>query len=60
MKPATEFKEISGRFEPINDMLLVCRNKARSGNDANLLALVEAVQAVSNELRDLERRMLAE
>jgi hypothetical protein len=58
MKFATEFAEIDGRFQPINDMLSICRQKARATHDADYLALVRAVQALSNEVRDLERNLL--
>lgn len=60
MKLATEFDEISGRFQPINDMLSVCRKKAEATKDADYSALVQAVQALSNEVRNLERSLLAE
>ena len=58
MKFATEFEEINGRFQPINDMLSICRQKARATHDPDYLALVRAVQALSNEVRDLERNLL--
>ena len=58
MKLAAEFDEINGRFQPINDMLNVCRERARAANDTDYLALLKAVQALSNELRDLERSLL--
>ena len=46
------------RALPINDMLSICREKARATHDPDYLALVRAVQALSNELRDLERNLL--
>jgi hypothetical protein len=58
MKLAAEFDEINGRFQPINDMLTLCRQKARDTHDADYLALVQAVQALSNRVRDLERNLL--
>src|SRR5215469_12393753 len=58
MKLASEFGEIDGRFQPINDMLNMCREKARASHDPDYLALVRAVQALSNEVRDLERNLL--
>ena len=60
MKPAAEFEEINGRFEPIDDMLAMCREKARAANNPESLALVRAVQALTRELRDLERKLLAD
>lgn len=60
MKPAAEFDEIKGRFEPIIDMLSLCKEKARAEKNANSLALVRAVQALTREVRDLERRLLAD
>ena len=58
VKLASEFGEIDGRFQPINDMLSICREKARASHDPDYLALVRAVQALSNEVRDLERNLL--
>ena len=58
MKFPAEFDEINGSFEPINDMLSVCRRKARARNDADSVVLVSAVQALSNLVRDLERNLL--
>lgn len=60
MKPAAEFDEIKGRFEPIIDMLTLCKEKARVANDTDSLALVRAVQALTKEVRDLERKLLAD
>ena len=60
MKPAAEFDEIKGRFEPIIDMLALCKEKARATNDTDSLALVRAVQALAKEMRDLERKLLAD
>lgn len=60
MKPAAEFEEINGRFEPINDILAICKEKAMVASDADSLALVRAVQALSKEVRNLERKLLAD
>ena len=60
MKPAAEFEEINGRFEPINDMLAVCKEKAQVTSDTDSLALVRAVQALTKEVRNLERKLLAD
>ena len=58
MSLAAESEEINGRFQPINDMLTVCRDRARATNDADYLALVTAVQALGNAVRNLERNLL--
>ena len=60
MKPAAEFDEIKGRFEPIIEMLSLYKEKARAEKNAESLALVRAVQALTREVRDLERRLLAD
>ena len=60
MKPAAEFEEIKGRFEPIIEVLTLCKEKARVANDADSLALVRAVQALAREVQDLERKLLAD
>jgi len=54
-----EFDEIDGRFQPINDMLWVCQETAKASHDSDYLALIRAIRALSNELRDLERNLLA-
>jgi hypothetical protein len=58
MRLASEFEEINGRFQPINDLLSMCRERARATGDAEYLPLVIAVQALSNLVRDLERSLL--
>lgn len=58
MKPAAEFGEIKGRFERINDILAMCKMRAQKARNADSLALVGAVQALTRELRDMERNLL--
>lgn len=58
MKLAAKFDEINGRFQTINDMLSLSHERARARKDADYSALVQAVQALSNEVRDLERSLL--
>lgn len=60
MKPAGEFEEIKGRFEPIIDMLSIYKEKAKATRNAESLALVRAVHALTIEVQNLERRLLAD
>ena len=53
-----EFDQIEGRFKPINDILGLCRERGRVAKDPDYLALVRVVQALSNEVRNLERNLL--
>jgi len=60
MKPAVEFDEIHGRFEPIDDMLFFCRERADETQDLGYATLVAAVQRLSNEVQSLERKLMAD
>ena len=46
MKPAAEFEEITGRFERIDDLLIVCRGRADVTHDMGYATLVLAVQTL--------------
>ena len=59
MKPATEFEEINGRFEAIDELLVVCQANAEETHDMEYATLVVAVQRLSKEVRSLERNLLA-
>jgi len=53
-----EYDQIEGLFQPINDILSLCRERGRATRDPDYLALVRVVQALSNEVRNLERNLL--
>jgi len=59
MKPATEFEEINNRFEAIDELLVVCRARANETHNMEYGTLVVAVQRLGNEVRSLERNLLA-
>jgi len=59
MKPAKEFEEINGRFDAIDELLVVCQARAEETHDMEYATLVVAVQRLSKEVRSLERNLLA-
>jgi len=60
MKPAAEFEQIDSRFEAIDELLVVCRARANETCDMDYATLVVAVQRLSNEVRHLEKNLLAD